>query len=127
MCSTDRVQTRTPLPRSPEAAAIGRRALDDLFGPELSDLALNHARVVVSELVTNAYLHGSGSIELRLGLIDGHLRVEVVDHGTGNVPAIRPADGDETGGFGLRIVEHLSDRWGAFEGTTHVWAELPLR
>lgn len=82
------------------------------------------ARLVVSELVTNAYLHGEGRIELRAALEDGRLRVEVVDEGTGNVPEIREA-ADESGGFGLRLVDQLSSRWGAFEGTTHVWADLP--
>ncbi|HEY2653884.1 MAG TPA: hypothetical protein VGI50_18320 [Solirubrobacteraceae bacterium] len=29
-------------------------------------------------------------------------------------------------GRNLRIVDQLATTWGAFEGTTHVWAELPM-
>jgi hypothetical protein len=33
---------------------------------------------------------------------------------------------DRDGGWGLPLVEHLADRWGTFQGSTHVWFELDL-
>ncbi len=34
------------------------------------------------------------------------------------------ADCGELGGWGLRLVERLADRWGVAEGSTRVWFEL---
>jgi anti-sigma regulatory factor (Ser/Thr protein kinase) len=82
--------------------------------------------LVSSELVSNAYKHGDGKIELRLRLLGDRLRVEVIDEGRDQVPEVRPEPGDETGGWGLQIVQRVALQWGVFEGTTHVWADLPL-
>jgi anti-sigma regulatory factor (Ser/Thr protein kinase) len=82
-------------------------------------------QITVSELVTNAIVHGTGHVTLKAGLHGDALRIEVVDQGTGNAPSIREQAEDDTGGWGLRIVDAVALRWGAFEGTTHVWAELP--
>ena len=116
---------RLELPRSPTAAAIARERLRKYAAGHLSAYALSNSLLAVTELVTNALRHGEGSIVLSLALERDHLRAEVIDEGTGNAPAVRATPGDATGGFGLRIVDELSLRWGAFEGTTHVWAELP--
>lgn len=113
------------LPRRTEAAATARATLDRYAGGHLAPDALFNARLVVTELVANAFEHGEGGIVLNLDLQRHHLRAEVVDGGTGNAPSVRATPGDATGGFGLRIVDGLALRWGAFEGTTHVWAELP--
>jgi serine/threonine-protein kinase RsbW len=83
--------------------------------------------LVVSELVTNAFLHGRGNIELRLRVQrPQRLVVEVVDEGRDAALEVREHDPQADGGWGLQIVDELALRWGAFEGTTHVWAELPL-
>ena len=42
------------------------------------------------------------------------------------MPEIREQPADESGGWGLRIVDEVALQWGCFEGTTHVWVELPL-
>ncbi len=122
------VQFEVPLPRDPSGAALARHVVRErLSEPDMAGLdpaALDRALLITSELVTNALRHGEGAIELRIGRAGDRLRLEVVDQGNG-VPAIRAEAGDE-GGWGLRIVEELSQRWGCFEGTTHVWAELLL-
>ena len=41
-------------------------------------------------------------------------------------PAVRERASDETGGWGLQIVDQLALQWGVLEGTTHVWADLAL-
>ncbi len=112
------------LPRTPEAGARARRFVETCFGPRLGPLALDNARLVATELITNAFLHGEGDITLRASLRGDVFRLEVVDEGTGNAPAIREQPEGDGGGWGLRIVDTLALRWGAFEGTTHVWADL---
>jgi LytS/YehU family sensor histidine kinase len=105
------------------------QARDELrfrFEDDLGDV-LDDAMIVVSELVNNAVVHGEGRITLDLRRTGDRLRVEVVDEGTGEAPAIRQrAQADAVGGWGLHIVGVLSEAWGAHEGTTHVWAEIAL-
>jgi len=114
------------LPRTPEAASRGRRLLERSLPSDVDRQTADDARTVLSELVNNAYVYGSGEIELRLAVHDGRVRIEVVDQGQGAAVAVRRA-GAYGGGQGLRIVQALSADWGAFEGTTHVWAELKLQ
>ena len=62
------------LPRDPGAPKAARDWVDRHFGPELSDDKLAIAQLLVSELVTNALMHGRGAIILRARLDDGRLR-----------------------------------------------------
>jgi anti-sigma regulatory factor (Ser/Thr protein kinase) len=114
---------RAPLPRDPACGAAARHLLDEQLGPKLAPVTLADAKIVVSELVNNAYLHGDGRIELRMQLLADRLRVEVVDEGENATIAVREHTND-VGGNGLKIVQALCASWGAFAGTTHVWAEL---
>jgi anti-sigma regulatory factor (Ser/Thr protein kinase) len=115
------------LPRDPAAAAQARQFVDRLLQTRrLSSEAVERARLVSSELVTNAYRHGEGEIELWVEVFDDRLRIEVLDGGTDQAPAVRERPADETGGWGLRIVDQLALQWGVFEGTTHVWADIGL-
>ena len=120
------MEHRVELPRSHEAAFVARRLLDENFRTGLSDLAYTNARLIVSELVTNALVHGEGRIFVSFEQYGDVLRIEVVDEGTGEVPTICEQPEAGVGGWGLRIVDTVSLRWGAFEGTTHVWAEIGL-
>ncbi len=114
------------LDRDRACPARARAWLDGLLDGSLDAERRDDLRLVVSELVTNAYVHGRGAIELRVASDEARVRVEVVDEGEGAAIAIRE-QGTQIGGWGLQLVEDLSAGWGAFEGTTHVWAELPLR
>jgi anti-sigma regulatory factor (Ser/Thr protein kinase) len=82
--------------------------------------------LAVSELVTNAITHGSGEIEVTLAVEGPHLRMQVSDDGA-RATRVRPREGapDDTGGWGLRLVDHLMDGWGAYraDGRTHVWVQ----
>ncbi|MEX2406477.1 MAG: PAS domain S-box protein [Actinomycetota bacterium] len=114
-------------PSEPEAAASARRALD-LIGQRLSRWALENAKLLVSELVTNAVRHGphrSGAeVRLRATLRPDAVRVEVTDEGVGFVQP--PASGLlAVGGWGLVLVDRVADRWGIEDGgPTRVWFEL---
>jgi len=125
--ATGGAPTETELPRIANAGSRARRVIDAHLHAHVGRRGLDDVKIVASELVNNAVVHGAGRITLRTQLQDGVVRVEVVDEGTGNTPAIREsAEPTEPGGQGLRIVESLSRRWGTFEGTTHVWADVPV-
>ncbi|GAA2426323.1 hypothetical protein GCM10010191_43540 [Actinomadura vinacea] len=85
------------------------------------------ARLVVSELVTNAYMHGEGVIILRLSVAgDGLPLVEVYDEGDG-LPAVLPENHAATNGRGLPTIADVTAAWGAHpveDGGKVVWAKL---
>lgn len=114
---------RVPLAREPGCGARARQLLAVHLAQHPAPM-LEDAKTVVSELVNNAFIHGRGAIELRLSHRQNRLRIEVIDEGTG--AEIRVAGRRVEGGHGLRIIDQLARRWGVGEGTTHVWADLPL-
>lgn len=115
------------LPRDPRVAATARGVVEDQLNVRgVAPPVVQKAILVASELVTNAYKYGQGKIELRIALPGDCVRIEVIDDGHDQVPTVREQPADETGGWGLQIVDRLARRWGVFEGTTHVWAELAL-
>ncbi|MFF7881893.1 ATP-binding protein [Streptomyces sp. NPDC007896] len=73
--------------------------------------------LLVSELVTNAVVHTGCPAVLRLSLPGvlgesiGTVRLEVADS-SARPPVPRHAEGDETNGRGLELVDGLADRWG---------------
>jgi anti-sigma regulatory factor (Ser/Thr protein kinase) len=118
---------RLELARRPEAAGRAREWVDRLLQARaVSGRVRESACLIASELVSNALRHGEGSIELRLTMLSRFVRIEVVDEGTDQAPIVRQEEPDESGGWGLRIVDQLAVQWGVFEGTTHVWADLSL-
>lgn len=112
------------LARDPSAGAKARRLVEDLAAGILADAELNRAKLLVSELVNNAVLHGRGTITFRADLDEDRLHVEVVDEGSGFEREVREQRGDVPGGRGLRLMDSESSRWGVHEGTTHVWFEI---
>ncbi|HEX4011572.1 MAG TPA: ATP-binding protein [Solirubrobacteraceae bacterium] len=111
--------------RDRQAPSAARRAVSEVYAdldPETADAA----RLLVSELVTNSVQHGDGEtvvVVAHSGLPDV-IRCEVIDDGAGFVPGTR---GDRPGGgWGLRLVEQLSSRWGVGDDTTRVWFDLPI-
>lgn len=116
------------LDATPAAVGLARHQLDRL-GDRLSDEALEDARLMVSELVTNSLRHGSlgpgQQIELSFSISRGVLRVEVCDPGPGFVPEPRSAVSSDGSGWGLFLVARLADRWGVHnDGVSRVWFEL---
>lgn len=116
---------RVALPRTPEAGSIARGLISRHLAGRLGSESLLHAKLVVSELVNNAYQHGRGQIRLEVQQLRDRLRIEVVDEGTGANVRIPDRPG-QRGGHGLRLIDTVALRWGAFNGTTHVWAELSM-
>ncbi|NGO79159.1 ATP-binding protein [Streptomyces sp. YC504] len=87
--------------------------------------------LLISELVTNAVVHTGCPAVLRMLLPDvpaasGTVRVEVADSSS-RAPQPRDADGDDTNGRGLALVDGLADRWGWQEessGGKRIWCEV---
>ncbi|MFJ2894145.1 ATP-binding protein [Streptomyces sp. NPDC087218] len=85
------------------------------------------AALLVSELATNALLHGV--VRVRLALTAATLRVAVSDPWGERLPVLREATSEECYGRGLLIVASIADRWGVESRTVSktVFAELALR
>lgn len=81
----------------------------------LSGTALEHrgdeAALAVSELVTNAVLHGRAPIRMLVQLHHDRLRVEVQDHSPLS-PAFSMLDPTAVTGRGLVLVSSVVDSWG---------------
>jgi len=107
---------------------VARRELSRFAAGDLTDAQLQDAALLVSEVVTNAIVHGGegAAFELRARLADDRLRVEVTNSGPGLAPEPRATEQSPDGGFGLFLVERLARRWGLVRhlGTTRVWFEL---
>jgi anti-sigma regulatory factor (Ser/Thr protein kinase) len=113
------------LPRTPESPGISRRWLDERFAAQLDDSELATAKLLISELVTNAVVHGRGRIGVRGWSEGDHVHVEVTDEGTRFVRGIRTPCVGGRGGLGLAILDAEATRWGIGEdATTRVWFDL---
>ena len=115
------------LPRTLDVACAARRALRRWCEDRLGEDDLADVELLVSEIATNAMVHGDGDISLHAQLDDDCLRVSVSDQGRGFVCAVHPDDGSHVGGWGLGIVDRTAGRWGLLEGGAQVWFELALR
>jgi anti-sigma regulatory factor (Ser/Thr protein kinase) len=88
--------------------------------------------VATSELVTNAVRHAglerSDTIQLRGEADEDTVRIEVQQPSSAASVRLVPATDQRDsrgGGFGLRIVDELSARWGVVQGPPgRVWFEL---
>jgi anti-sigma regulatory factor (Ser/Thr protein kinase) len=125
----EQVEARLPLDAlAPGGARIlaAQYLRDRVAAPVLDSVLL-----LLSELVTNSVRHSNApsaeGVMVRLQPTRAMLRLEVEDSGHDGVIAIRPPDQQNGGGFGLNIVQTLSDGWGiersAHRGT-RVWAQL---
>jgi anti-sigma regulatory factor (Ser/Thr protein kinase) len=118
---------RQVLPHDPTGPSQARDVINHVLGG-LPHRIVEIARLLVSELVTNAVQHTHPGPEGDIGLLvivhDENVHVEVSDAGGSSRPAERPLGGD--GGYGLRLVHDLSTSWGVRRtaGGQSVWFEL---
>ncbi|WP_232788900.1 ATP-binding protein [Streptomyces odonnellii] len=119
----------------PDPAEVGRArrwARSRLVGSGIGDdePVAETLILLISELVTNAVVHTGCPAVLRMrfrpgGAEAGTVRVEVAD-ASACPPRPRHAEGDDTNGRGLELVDGLADRWGwQPEGAgKRIWCEV---
>jgi serine/threonine-protein kinase RsbW len=118
------------LPCDVHAPVAVRDALARVHGGGWS---LDDGRLIASELVGNAVRHSGCAEQHRLrvevSMRNGRLLISVHDPGvSGEVASPAGDERPESGGFGLAIVEKLSEAWGAERPDGYrVWAELAAR
>ena len=113
--------------RDARAPGKARAAVEDLV-PGIDERLVPSAKLLISELMTNAVKYGGAGpvrVEFEARGAD-RLRCEVIDEGIGFTPVARAKPKTEVGGWGLHLVETLSESWGVHEGSTHVWFELAV-
>ncbi len=116
----------TKLPRAADAPRVARGFLRAWAGATLQADQLDTARLLVSELVSNAVLHGEGEVSLSVWLRADALRVEVCDQGRAFAYEGQRPQPPMTGGWGLQMLSMQSSRWGVSGESARVWFELDL-
>ncbi|MFC8239440.1 ATP-binding protein [Streptomyces chartreusis] len=109
------------LPHDPRAARVARTTVRSVLASHGRVGIVDAVELLISEMVTNTYLHTDGPASLRLtALADGRLRVGVWDsHPRIPAPFERPPHDhvpivppDADGGRGLCLVQEYADCWG---------------
>ncbi|MCK7623749.1 ATP-binding protein [Streptomyces sp. RS10V-4] len=132
------------LAATPNAVSWARRhTVDVLHRWQLRSEVVETARLLVSELTTNAVRHGcpapevapagscmAGTISLVLRLTGSCVLILVSDC-TPRPPSRRVADSNAICGRGLLLTEAMSSRWGYYHPPRHggkvVWAEVSIQ
>jgi anti-sigma regulatory factor (Ser/Thr protein kinase) len=88
---------------------------------------LEVARLLLTELVSNAVRHSDEAVIVSLRLVGDRLRVDVEDT-SDRMPLLRQPEDAEAEGRGLRLVDALAVEWGVelVERGKAVWFELCL-
>ncbi len=108
------------------AAGRARREVAKL-DPSLETSLLDSLRLLVTELVTNSVRHaGAETVELSVAVHPKAVRVEVANAGLSFTPKPRAARQGSYPGWGLFLVDELSQNWGVLEegNCQRVWFEL---
>ena len=116
----------TDLPDDSSAPRLARVLLAEALAREPAAGDGQIARLLVSELATNAVRHGRGSVRMRVLTRPDRLRGEVHDGGAG-MPAVHRPGPEAEGGRGMWLVEDLSTDWGVIEHRGEgkdVWFEM---
>jgi anti-sigma regulatory factor (Ser/Thr protein kinase) len=109
----------------PQAPALARHFVNDLLQRLDHSALLEDAKLVVSELATNAVIHAHSPFMVEVRPRGTGVRLSVRDHSR-TEPTLRDHDPLAGSGRGLRLIDMLAANWGvelADDGKT-VWAEL---
>lgn len=106
--------------------ALARRAVADHMAAAGAGEEVELVTLLVSEVVSNAVLHGAEPRSIAVDVSEDTIHVEVSD-GTPVDPVVRPVDTGRVSGNGMRIVEGLSTAWGVHhdpDGGKRVWFDV---
>jgi anti-sigma regulatory factor (Ser/Thr protein kinase) len=108
-------------------APRGARALLEEISVGLDEGECADLNIAISELVTNAVVHGAGSVTVRICRTGDSVRIEVTDGGAAQFDWPEAPEAGAQSGLGLHIVETFTDRAGIdCGGPTTVWCERDL-
>ena len=121
------------IPGQPACLHAAREFIVRALGPD--DARLDTAALLTSELVTNSVTHSEsgrpgGTVTITLISVPDGIRVEVIDDGSENEPAVHLSQAESPelieSGRGLQLVEFLSANWGYYHDAagTVTWFEL---
>ncbi|MEV1000349.1 ATP-binding protein [Nonomuraea sp. NPDC050202] len=122
----ERYQVDTHLPEEMGSITVARRLAGTVLGESGYQGRHEDVLLVVSELVTNALVHGDGPPVLRVRASTSRVRIEVGDTGVALPQTREPGP---VSGWGLHVVRLLSTGWGISPGESGkvVWCELAAR
>ena len=112
------------------AARCARRAVREELKDALPQRRLADVELLVSELATNSVRHAgcndSDELSLEAAVEADRVRVRLSDQGEGfEAHTPQPPENGSAGGYGLMLLERLSDRWGIQrENGFAVWFEV---
>lgn len=112
-----------------EAVRAARQHVADVLAAwDISEDLIDTARLLTSELATNAIIHSdatNGTFALEVRSFGCCLSIEVHDSSP-NAPVVRTVTDDAEHGRGLLLVAEVSDSWGYYfqGGYKHVWLHL---
>ncbi len=111
----------------PEAVSALRRLVTSALHMWGHDELVGDARLVASELGTNALVHGESPFRAQVVWSDHRVRISIEDADDG-VPERRAATPESLGGRGVAIVDQVADRWGFDElpDGKVTWVELDV-
>ncbi|MGZ5403535.1 MAG: MEDS domain-containing protein [Nocardioides sp.] len=110
---------------APAAVAAARQFVTEALTSWDETHLVWEGALIVSELATNAIVHGGSPFRASVRRVGTVVRIAVEDVGPG-LPQHRTVRHDALGGRGLAIVEDLALRWGCdrHDGGKVLWAEL---
>lgn len=113
------------LPAQPESSRAARSFIESTLADWHCQSLVASARLMVSELASNAVGHARSSFGVCATLRAGSLRVEITDDSEERLRRRTSKDSDISG-RGIAIVETLSRSWGVNDGAVGktVWFEL---
>ena len=120
------IEARSVFPATNETPAAVRRFVRDVVAQGTLECRVDDLDLLVSEVVTNAVLHGGGaSVEVTVSDHGSAVRVGVVDSNP-DQPVVGNPDPQRPNGRGMLLVDRIATRWGTdvLPGKTkRVWFE----
>lgn len=116
----------TRLPAHPASSRAARAFVAEHLHTWGLDSAIDDASLLVSELVTNAILHGRSPMELVVRRVKTRVRVEVFNEDRRAPQARYP---DAASGHGFSLVQAVATRWGVGDedgAGNGAWFEIAL-
>ncbi|MFD7506806.1 ATP-binding protein [Streptomyces sp. NPDC059850] len=109
---------------------LARRTVVDkvrTWGVPLDDEMVGTIRLVASELITNAVVHGVGPVTVTVHYRPGRLVIDVFDRNP-SAPHVGCSQADDESGRGLALVGRFASRcaWEPSGPGKRVWAEIVL-